>query len=140
MITELTALEVELAFLPMITFSPPVLPDAPALYPIITLSSADVIVLYAPTPIITFCVAVDNVPVVVSPILILLLKLVPENFTSLKLSNPPEKAKSIVSDAAVVEIVNPFVSVNVSKSAMVSATTSVCPAILIVLNACLAPP
>ena len=97
MITELVAFEVAFAFLPMITFSPPVVPAAPALYPITTLSSADVIVLYAPTPIITFCVAVDNVPVVVSPILILLLKLVPENFTSLKLSNPPEKAKSIVS-------------------------------------------
>ena len=68
------------------------------------------------------------------------MKFVPVNFTSLKLSNPPEKAKSIVSVAGVVEIVNPFVSVNVSMSAKLSATTSVCPATRITLNTCFAPP
>ena len=45
-----------------------------------------------------------------------------------------------VSVPAVVVISIPVPPTSVSRSAMVSATTSVCPATLIVLNACLAPP
>ena len=119
MITELTAEELAWAFLPMITFSAPVVPFAPAPYPTITLSSAVVIVLYAPTPIITLPSALFNVPVVVSPILILLVKLGALNFTSTKSFNFLAPAYSPVTTPPDVYAPKPVPSSDVARPSSV---------------------